>query len=504
MNRTFTVSLIAVALAAAAVGYSVSYYSGSRATGTTTHAAAATPDANGGRKVLYWYDPMVPDKRFDQPGKSPFMDMPLTPRYADEVQDNGGVTVSPRQQQNLGVRTAKAERRELQPHATGYGTVALNERTLRTLVAPSGGVVEQLGVNAVQQPVQKGQMLAVLWNPTWAAAQQEYLAVRQLGDAELSQAARQKLALMFMPESVIRQVERSGKPQPRLTITAPENGYINRLDVRTGAQLTPAQPLFELASLDPVWVEVEYPAAQAAALHIGDEMLAVSDSWPGDTFRGRVAELLPQLDSATRTLKARVVLDNRQQRLKPGMYLTVKLAAGVARQALMVPQQALLVSSRQNRVLLNDGQGYFTPRPVDVGVIQDGWAEIRSGLNEGDSVVISGQFLIDSEASLRSALTSFSDAPQNQSPAATPAPVGDYQTRGVIKAINGKQVTLAHDAVPALDWPPMTMDFTFDGDALPATLQPGMTVTFRFRLDDNGARLLAIQPVAAAAHGGHL
>ncbi|ACT07715.1 efflux transporter, RND family, MFP subunit [Dickeya chrysanthemi Ech1591] len=507
MNRTFLVSLTMVALAAAAAGY----YSGSRT--TSPHVTAATPDANGGRKVLYWYDPMVPDKRFDQPGKSPFMDMPLTPRYADEVQDNGGVTVSPRQQQNLGVRTAQAERRELRPQAIGYGTVALNERTLRTLVAPSGGVVEQLNVSAVQQPVQKGQTLAVLWNPSWAAAQQEYLAVRQLGDPELNQAARQKLALMFMPESVIRQVERSGKPQPRLTITAPENGYINRLDVRTGTQLTPAQPLFELASLDPVWVEVEYPAAQAAALHIGDEMLAISDSWPDDTFRGRIAELLPQLDTATRTLKARVVLDNRRQRLKPGMYLTTRLAAGTARQALMVPQQALLVSSRQNRVLLSDGQGYFTPRPVEVGVIQEGWAEIRSGLNDGDKVVISGQFLIDSEASLRSALTAFSDSSvqnkvqdkiQNKGPASTTTHAGDYQTNGVIKAINGKQVTLAHDAVPALDWPPMTMDFTFDGDALPATLQPGMTVTFRFRLDDNGARLLAIQPVAVPPHGGHL
>ncbi|RNM21913.1 efflux RND transporter periplasmic adaptor subunit [Dickeya undicola] len=503
MNRTFTVSLIAVALATATVGYTVGYYS-SRTTSTVAHTATTMSDANSERKVLYWYDPMAPDKRFDQPGKSPFMDMPLVPRYADEVQDNGGVAVSSRQQQNLGVRTAKAERRELQPQATGYGTVALNERTLHTLVAPSGGVVEQLTVNAVQQPVQKGQMLAVLWNPTWAAAQQEYLAVRQLGDAELSQAARQKLALMFMPESVIRQVERSGKPQPRLTITAPENGYINRLDVRTGAQLTPAQPLFELASLDPVWVEVEYPAAQAAALHLGDEMVAISDSWPNDTFRGRITELLPQLDNTTRTLKARVVLDNHQQRLKPGMYLTVKLAAGIARQALMIPQQALLVSSRQNRVLLDDGQGYFTPRPVDVGIIQDGWAEIRSGLIENENVVISGQFLIDSEASLRSALTSFSDAPQNPSPTtATAKPVNDYQTKGVIKSINGKQVTLAHDAVPALDWPPMTMDFTFNGDTLPATLQPGMTVTFRFRLDDNGAQLLDIQPVAAA-HGGHL
>lgn len=207
------------------------------------------------------------------------MDMELVPRYADEAQSDGGITVSARQQQNLGVRTARAEMRELSSSSTGYGTVTLNERGLHTLVAPSGGIVEKLTVNALQQQVKKGETLATLWNPTWAAAQREYLAVRQLGDDMLTQAARQRLALIFMPEAIIRQVERSGKPQDRIAITAPEDGYVNKLEVRQGMQLSPAQPLFELASLNPVWVDVDYPESQTAQLTLGSDISAASNGW---------------------------------------------------------------------------------------------------------------------------------------------------------------------------------------------------------------------------------
>lgn len=518
MNRTRITSLmvLAIALTAASAGYII----GTRSRHSTQPVAtpltreqnapsspapaAATPS----RQVLYWYDPMVPDKRFEQPGKSPFMDMPLRPRYADEEQDSGGVRVSARQQQNLGVQTASAERRTRSSALSGYGTVVINQHSLRTVVAPSGGVVEQLNINAVQQPVQAGQTLAMLWNPGWAAAQQEYLAVRQLGDAALSKAARQKLALMFMPESVIRDVERSGKPQPRLALRAPQSGYVNRLDVRVGAQLTPAQPLFELAYADPAWLEIDYPAWQAATVHQGDTVLATSDSWPGEAFHGQISEVLPQLDTTTRTLKARIELDNPGQRLKPGMYLRVQLAAAQAQTALMIPQSALLMSSQQNRVLVSEGQGYFTPRQVQTGAMQDGWVEILSGLNEGEHVVTSGQFLLDSEASLHSALASFSNGtPQEAKPAAS-SPARDYQATGIINAINGRQVTIAHDAIEALGWPPMIMDFTADA-ALPDTLRPGVRVTFRFLVQDSGATLRAIQPVATiqpdvtTTHGGH-
>ncbi|WP_437214168.1 efflux RND transporter periplasmic adaptor subunit [Pectobacterium sp. LFLA-215] len=496
MNKTVTkkslmFSLITLAmLSAGGVGYLVG----------KQHAPLVPSVAKPERTVLYWYDPMVPDKRFDKPGKSPFMDMELVPRYADEVQDDGGITVSARQQQNLGVRTARAEMRELADRSTGYGTVAINERGLHTLVAPSGGIVEKLTVNALQQQVKKGETLATLWNPTWAAAQREYLAVRQLGDDILSQSARQRLSLLFMPETVIRQVERSGKPQDRMAITAPEDGYVNKLEVRQGMQLSPAQPLFELASLNPVWVDVDYPEAQAAQLTIGSDISAASTAWPGKTFHGKISELLPVLDSTTRTLKARVVLDNPQQQLKPGMYLTVQLSHAQAQPRLAIPQEALLVSGSQNRVLLSDGNGHFTPRNVTAGASLGDWVEIIDGLKAGDSVVTSGQFLIDSEASLRNALPQFA----TDTSTASAAPVG-YQTQGVIKAINGNQVTLEHEAVPALNWSPMTMDFTLPSSGLPQGVGIGSTVSFQFSMDDSGIHVLHFLPAddPHAGHGGH-
>ncbi|MEH0874025.1 efflux RND transporter periplasmic adaptor subunit [Pectobacterium cacticida] len=480
--------MILVILSAAMLGYRV----GKR------QMSLSAPTTAPERTVLYWYDPMVPDKRFDKPGKSPFMDMELVPRYADEAQDDGGITVSARQQQNLGVRTARAEMRVLADSRTGYGTVTINERELYTLVAPSGGIVEKLRVNAQQQQVKKGETLATLWNPTWAAAQREYLAVRQLGDDALTQSARQRLTLLFMPEAIIRQVERSGKAQDRITITAPKDGYVNTLAVRQGMQLSPAQPLFELASLDPIWVEVDYPEAQAAQLSVGSKISAISSAWPGKTFHGTVSELLPTLNSATRTLKARVILDNPQQQLKPGMYLTVQFSHAQTEPRLAIPLEALLISGSQNRVLLSDGDGYFTPRNVTVGASLGNWVEIIDGLKEGDRVVTSGQFLIDSEASLRSALPSMlADA--------SAANIVSYQTQGEIIAIDGNQVTIAHEAVPALNWSPMTMDFTLPSGGLPQGVGIGSTVSFQFNIDDSGIHVLRFLPAdnPHAEHGGH-
>ncbi|MCH4997164.1 efflux RND transporter periplasmic adaptor subunit [Pectobacterium carotovorum] len=493
-NKSLMFSLMTLAiLSAGGVGYLVGKQQ-------TPHSPfTAEPE----RAVLYWYDPMVPDKRFDKPGKSPFMDMELVPRYADDVQEEGGVIVSARQQQNLGVRTTRAEMRELTDRTTGYGTVTLNERGLHTLVAPSGGIVEKLTVSALQQQVKKGETLATLWNPTWAAAQREYLAVRQLGDDMLTQSARQRLALLFMPEAIIRQVERSGKPQDRIAITAPEDGYVNKLEVRQGMQLSPAQPLFELASLNPVWVDVDYPEAQAAQLTIGSDISATSRAWPDKAFHGKISELLPVLDSTTRTLKARVVLDNPQQQLKPGMYLTVQLSHAQAQPRLAIPQEALLVSDSQNRVLLSNGNGHFTPRNVTAGATLGDWIEIIDGLKAGDNVVTSGQFLIDSEASLRSALPQF-DAETSENPATPTAPAG-YHTQGIIRAINGNQATIEHEAVPALNWSPMTMDFTLPSSGLPQGVGIGSTVSFQFSMDDSGIHVLHFLPAddPHAGHGGH-
>jgi membrane fusion protein, copper/silver efflux system len=392
-------NIILTGLAVAILAATGGYYAGSR--GHTQPALDAQP----ARKVLYWYDPMVPGQRFDKPGKSPFMDMQLVPRYADEGQTQTGVSISPQQQQNLGMVVQAAEMRRLAPAFQAWATVTTDERSLQTIPSPANGVVEKLFVRAPQQWVKAGEPLAQLWIPTWTTAQHEYLAVRQLGDAALTRAARERLALQFMPEAVVRQVERSGKPQTRLTLRAEKAGYVAKLDTREGAQVAATAPLFELASLDPVWLVVDYSQSQAASLAVGSDVTASSESWPGEVFHGRVSELLPQMETTTRTFKARIVLDNPRQLLKPGMYLRVVLAEQQsAPQVLAIPEEALIATGTRNRVIVARDEGHFQAVSVTPGLTADGWTEIRRGLNVGDRVVTSGQFLIDSEASLRSAL----------------------------------------------------------------------------------------------------
>ncbi|CAI1806208.1 efflux RND transporter periplasmic adaptor subunit [Serratia fonticola] len=478
MKMRFSLTLLAALLGGAIGGY---WFAGEK--------TAAQPASGGAeRQVLYWYDPMVPGQRFDKPGKSPFMDMELVPRYADEQQDDGGVTISARQQQNLGVRTAAAQLRELNLQLDAYGSVATDERGVQVIAARANGLIDKLYVRASQQQVKKGQALAQLWIPDWSAAQQEYLAIRKLGDSALTSAARQRLALQFMPEAIIRQVERSGQPQTRITITAPESGFINKLDAREGMQVTATQGLFELASLDPVWMVIDYPQAQAGLLQVGDAVAASSASWPGERFTGEVSELLPNVDPLTRTFKARIVLKNPQQRLKPGMYLQVQLAQNAgAKPVLAIPQEALIGSGDRNRVLVAEGNGHFAPVDVVAGLAQDGWVEIKQGLQAGQQVVTSGQFLIDSEASMRSAL-----------PQMAGQGVKQYQTLGVVEAVDGATVTLSHDPVAELQWPAMTMDFTLPAGGLPTGIGIGSKVMFHFSVDENGSHISQIMP-----QGGH-
>ncbi|WP_318390706.1 efflux RND transporter periplasmic adaptor subunit [Enterobacter sp.] len=384
------VALVVIGLAAGG-----GYYFGQRHDAP----AAQTPE----RQVLYWYDPMMPTERFDKPGKSPFMDMDLVPRYADET-PSGSVAISARQQQNLGMTVARAEKRALAPAFSAFATVTTDERSIQAVPAPANGVVETLFVRAPQQWVKAGEPLAQLWIPQWTAAQQEYLAVRQLGDAALTRAARARLALQFMPESIVQELERRHQPQTRLTLRAKRAGFVVKLDAREGAQVTATQPLFEIASLDPVWLVVDYSPGQAQALRVGSEVSATAAEG-GEVFHGRVSELLPQLDPTTRTLKARIVLENPAQKLRPGMFLTVTQSAAAAQPAVLaVPEEALIDTGTQRRVLVASGDGYFKPVNVTTGITAGGWTQIVSGLQEGDNVVTSGQFLIDSEASLRSAL----------------------------------------------------------------------------------------------------
>ncbi|NDL65105.1 efflux RND transporter periplasmic adaptor subunit [Acerihabitans arboris] len=463
MNRITTGRIIAAALALAALcaAFAAGYFLRQPPGAAMTPAEANPhPAAEGGRRVLYWYDPMSPAQRFDKPGKSPFMDMPLTPRYADEAQQDGGVTVSSRQQQNLGVRLGTVEQRVVQPRFAAFGTVSIDDRGIKAIPARANGLVEKLYVRAEQQQVKKNQPLARLWIPEWSAAQQEYLAVRHLGDASLTAAARQRLQLLFMPEEIVRAIEKTGQPQTRIEVRAPEQGFISRLEVREGSQVSTSQAMFELSSLDPVWVVADYPESQAGAVQPGSDILAATPRWPGESFHGRIAEILPVVDNATRTYRARIALENHDGRLQPGMYLNVRLAqAARGETVLAMPQDALIQTGSSNTVLLAKGDGHFTPVSVIAGREFGDWVEVRKGLSAGDRVVTSGQFLIDSEASLRSALPQMAgDGADASSPAtaeANPPAAADAAMEGMAHsdpaAAANQPATAANPAMDGMD-----------------------------------------------------
>ncbi|MBP6465848.1 MAG: efflux RND transporter periplasmic adaptor subunit, partial [Rubrivivax sp.] len=300
-----------------AAGWGLSTRSGGHFAAPTETAGAAAPAAE--RKVLYWYDPMVPTQRFDKPGKSPFMDMQLVPRYADEGEAQAGapgVSVSPQALQALGVRLATAERRAVGTAIETVATVQLNERDVSIVQARSGGFVERVYARAPGDVVAAGAPLADLFHPEWLAAQQEYLAVRATGDAALAAATKQRLVLLGMPAALIERVAAGGEPVAVTTVTAPTGGLISELMVRTGMTVDAGMTLARINGLATVWLEAALPELQAAGIAPGQVALARVAALPGETLRGKVAAVLPEINAETRTLRVRIELPNPQQRLR--------------------------------------------------------------------------------------------------------------------------------------------------------------------------------------------
>lgn len=401
--------------------------------GDAAGGAAATGDApSAEKKPLFWYDPMVPDQHFDKPGKSPFMDMQLVPKYgdADAGTPTGSIGIDARVVQNLGVRVEVVEQGRFARVVDTVGTVTVDEHRIQAIQVRQPGWVEQLDVRAAGDAVRRGQRLAAVYSPDLLAMQQELLIALGSGDAPLIQASRRRLALFGLSESQIAHIEKTGAAERRVNYYAPFDGYVMELGVRQGAAVQPDAMLFQLADLSSVWIKAEIPEAQAAWIKPGDPVLAEVPSLPGEHLQGRVDYLYPELMEATRTLKIRVVLENPGEKLRPGMFAAVHLT-GVARdQVLTVPTEAVIKTGERSVIIVADDETHFRPALVRVGAEHGGRSEILEGVTLGQKVVASGQFLIDSEASLRGAFDNLTgsgdskgrDADTTMMPAPSAAP----------------------------------------------------------------------------------
>ncbi|MCX7893995.1 MAG: efflux RND transporter periplasmic adaptor subunit [Burkholderiales bacterium] len=475
----------------AAGGY---WFAASRTQASASPAPAAEAAKAGGRRILYWYDPMVPQHRFDKPGKSPFMDMDLVPKYADEAEE-GTVSVSPRVVQNLGVRTAEARTGTLARRLEAVGAVGWNERAVVVLQARTPGFVERLYVRAPLDAVAKGAPLVALHAPEWAAAQEEYLALlgsQAEGAAELRPAARERLLRLGMSAGDIAALERDRRVHASVTLTAPIAGVVAELGAREGMAVMPGATLFRIVDLASVWVNAEVPEAYASWVRPGAAVEARVPAWPGETFRGKVSAILPEVDPETRTVRARVELANPGARLKPGMFATLAFAPPAAKPAVLVPSEAVIRTGTRSVVLVAEGEGRFRPVDVEVGAEAGGETEILKGLSAGERVVVSGQFLVDSEASLRATGARLAGG------------VDAHRTAGRVERIAPDAVTISHDPVPALKWPAMTMDFLPPPGGWPAGARVGERIEFEFApgAREGEWRVTRILPSAGAPRAG--
>lgn len=403
MNRMTTRILIIVGAAVLlAAGIGSGYWWARRNAGVHPDPASAA-SAPQAQRVLYWYDPMAPDQHFDQPGKSPFMDMELVPKFAQDAGPDSagtGVRIDPGVQQNVGIRTAVVERGRLDAQLRVPATLTWDLRRESVVSARVDAIVSQLHVRAPFEAVRRGQPLATVLAPEWGSAIAEARALGQAGSAsaqDLRSAANARLRALGLSGT------RSGR-DGGVQLLSPSDGVVSEVLVREGQVVTAGMPLFRVNGTGTLWLEAAIPQAAATGIGPGTRVEATVSAVPGQIFEGEVETLLPQIDLASRTQRARIVLRNEAGRLAPGMFAELALQSEGNGVVPLVPTEALIATGSDSRVIVAREAGRFEPVRVRTGRSGGGRTEILAGLKGGERIVVSGQFLIDSEASLSGAL----------------------------------------------------------------------------------------------------
>jgi len=372
---------------------------------TTGHSPAAGTEAVKDREILYWVAPMDANYRRDEPGKSP-MGMDLVAVYADEVDSQPGVVkIDPVVVNNLGVRTEAAMLGTLPSRIETVGYITYDEDTVQHVHTRVEGWVERLATKASGESVDKGQLLFELYSPTLVNAQEEFLTALRSGNKTLLRASRERLASLGVSESEIARLERERSIRQRVRVFADGDGVISHLGVREGAYVTPATEIMTVAKLDTVWVMAEVFERQASLVSEGQQATIQLDYRPGETRRGTVDYVYPEIDLQSRTLTARIRLDNPSRVLQPNMFASVSIEGDNQDRVVHVPRSAVIRGGAMDRVVLALGDGRFRAVPVELGRESGDRVVVLTGIKQGDQIVASGQFLIDSESNIGSALS---------------------------------------------------------------------------------------------------
>ena len=409
-----------------------------------------TPTAKKERKIKYWVDPMDPTYIRNKPGKAP-CGMDLVPVYEGSAEEVPGVIkVSPAAIQSMGVTTTKVQVRPLSRVTLTVGTVTFDERGLNVLTTKVNGWVDRLYVNAVGDPVRRGQTLLSIYSPDLVSAQQEYLLaltnVKAMGNSPVKEmaagarrlvaAARQRLAYFDISAAQIDALERTGRARKHLLLFSPANGYVTKRMVTQGMYVRAGMPLLEVADLSTIWVDADIYQYELPWIKVGQPVIMSLEYLPGETFRGKVDYIYPYLNEATRTVKVRLRFPNPKLKLKPAMFSQVKIESPVIHNAVVVPADAIINTGLSQHVFIALGQGRFTPQKVKLGVLgNNGMRQILSGLKGGEEVVTSAQFMLDSESRFRSATKMMAPAlEKGAKPEAAPPAMPGMKMEGEKKA----------------------------------------------------------------------
>jgi Cu(I)/Ag(I) efflux system membrane fusion protein len=460
------------------------------ATDPTTTSGGATPASE--RQILYYRNPMgLPDT--SPVPKKDSMGMDYIPVYADDNPgDAGVVVVSPARVQTLGVRTALVEERALEAMVRASGRVEVDERA-QVVVAPRfEGWIERLHVSAVGDKVRKGQALFTTYSPELQSAGEELrIAERLARDSEGNDAIANESArrLAEATRGRLRNLQVADQTSPRQTFHAPANGIVLEKPAIQGARFAAGEALFRIADLSRVWIIADVYERDLARVRVGQPARVTLDAFPGRRFEAKVAYRYPTLNAATRSTPIRLELDNREGLLNPGMFAQVELHVGGSAPRTTVPASAIIDDGQRQVVLLALAEGRFKPQAVRLGERGVDAVEVLEGVKPGDRVVVSANFLIDSESQLRAALANLTDSGTGQAGSeasaggAQPGASAIHRAEGTFDAIDraAGSVTITHGEIPSLKWPAMTMDFTLADPALFDGITPGTAARFEFR-----------------------
>jgi|TARA_R110002020_G_scaffold145422_1_gene318731 Cu(I)/Ag(I) efflux system membrane fusion protein len=525
--RAKTIGLVlATAIIAGAGGYFTNQYMMM----SMSQGGAQSSGDSEGKEIDYWVAPMDSSFRRDAPGKSP-MGMALVPVYkggGSSDGDQNAVRINPAVVNNIGVKTQIVGISAAEGGLKAVGTIQIDEEALSDIHPRMEGWVERLAVRSEGTPVKRGALLFEIYTPALVAAQSEYLQAMKIGRASFTKAAEDRLSSMGMTSGQISRLRESGETQRRLGVYAPQGGVIESLDVREGMFIKPSDRAMQIADLSEVWLIADIFENEANALEVGQPAQMTLPAFPGEVFSGEVDFIYPSADMSARTVQARMRFKNKEGRLKPNMFASVSIQTGSRLDMLAVPQSAVIRSSTGDRVILALGDGQFRPARVETGAEIGNMVQIISGINSGERIVTSGQFLLDSEASLEGGLLRLTapsetmndmssdmdmemsmDMKADEAGGMTNSEMSmpdtsmkkmqakTYPATGKILSLDleDKSLKLDHGPVPELGWPNMKMSFVLGDKIDAADLKPGDIVQFEFREDGKGYVVTTLEPM---------